>query len=131
MSSIQAQRGLDQSEELDFSPAARDANLERLAHDEYDILVVGGGVTGTGIARDAALRGFKTALIEKNDYASGTSSKSSRLIHGGLRYLEQFEFALVFEACQERRVLRRIAPHMVSALPFIMPVYADSVRPYW
>jgi glycerol-3-phosphate dehydrogenase len=131
MSSIQARSGLDQPEELDFSPAVRNANLERLAHDEYDLLVVGGGVTGTGIARDAALRGFKTALIEKNDYASGTSSKSSRLIHGGLRYLEQFEFALVFEACQERRVLRRIAPHMVSALPFIMPVYAGSVRPYW
>jgi glycerol-3-phosphate dehydrogenase len=131
MSSTQALAGPDAPEELDFSPAVRNANLERLAHDEYDILVVGGGVTGTGIARDAALRGFKTALIEKNDYASGTSSKSSRLIHGGLRYLEQFEFALVFEACQERRVLRRIAPHMVSALPFIMPVYADSVRPYW
>jgi glycerol-3-phosphate dehydrogenase len=131
MSSSQAMTGLDQPEELDFSPALRNTNLERLAHDEFDILVVGGGVTGTGIARDAALRGFKTALIEKNDYASGTSSKSSRLIHGGLRYLEQFEFALVFEACQERRVLRRIAPHMVTALPFIMPVYADSSRPYW
>ncbi len=131
MPSFQPQADPDQPAELDFSPAARNANLERLAHDEFDILVVGGGVTGTGIARDAALRGFKTALVEKNDYASGTSSKSSRLVHGGLRYLEQFEFALVFEASQERRVLRRIAPHMVSALPFIMPVYAGSVRPYW
>ena len=116
---------------LDFSPSLRNTNLDRLAHEEFDILVVGGGITGAGIARDAALRGFKTGLIEKNDFAGGTSSKSSRLVHGGLRYLEQFEFALVFEASQERRVLRKIAPHMVTALPFIMPVYEDSVRPYW
>lgn len=115
----------------DLSPERRAANLDQLSADQFDILVIGGGITGAGIARDAALRGFRTALVEKNDFASGTSSKSSRLIHGGLRYLEQFEFALVFEACQERRVLRRIAPHMVTALPFIMPVYQDSSRPYW
>jgi len=116
---------------LEFSPRTRNENLERLAHEEFDLVVVGGGITGTGIARDAALRGFKTALIEKNDFASGTSSKSSRLIHGGLRYLENLEFGLVFEASQERRILRKIAPHLVSALPFIMPVYADSPKPYW
>lgn len=117
--------------DLEFSPRIRSENLERLAQEEFDLVVVGGGITGTGIARDAALRGFKTALIEKNDFASGTSSKSSRLIHGGLRYLENLEFGLVFEASQERRILRKIAPHLVSALPFIMPVYVDNPKPYW
>ncbi|HDN79854.1 MAG TPA: glycerol-3-phosphate dehydrogenase/oxidase [Chloroflexi bacterium] len=102
----------------------RQENLERMAHEEFDILVIGGGITGAGIAWDAALRGFKTALVEKGDFASGTSSRSSRLIHGGLRYLKYFQFDLVYEACRERALLwRRLAPHLVHPLPFIYPIY--------
>lgn len=92
----------------------------------YDIVVVGGGVTGAGIARDAALRGARVALFEKNDYGSGTSSKSSKMIHGGLRYLEHGEVGLVFESVSERRVQRRVAPHLVRPLQFLVPIYKDS-----
>ena len=84
----------------------------------YDLVVIGGGITGAGIARDASLRGLKVALFEKNDYASGTSSKSSKMIHGGLRYLEHGEIGLVFESVSERRVQQRVAPHLVRPLPF-------------
>ncbi len=92
----------------------------------YDIVVIGGGITGTGIARDAALRGLKVALFEKGDYASGTSSKSSKLIHGGLRYLEHGEIRLVFESVSERRVQARVAPHLVRPLPFLIPIYKGA-----
>lgn len=94
----------------------------------YDIVVIGGGITGAGIARDAALRGVKVALFEKADFASGTSSKSSKMIHGGLRYLEQGEIGLVFESVSERRVQSRVAPHLVRPLPFLIPIY-KGVRP--
>ena len=94
----------------------------------YDIVVIGGGITGAGIARDAALRGLKVALFEKSDYASGTSSKSSKMIHGGLRYLEHGEIGLVFESVSERRVQQRVAPHLVRPLPFLIPIY-KGVRP--
>src|SRR5512136_708859 len=106
-----------------FSHLTRHENIERLASEPFDLLVIGGGITGTAIARDAALRGFKTALVEKNDFASGTSSRSARLIHGGLRYLEYYQFGLVFEALSERAVLRRIAPRLVRPLPFMYPLY--------
>jgi glycerol-3-phosphate dehydrogenase len=92
----------------------------------YDIVVIGGGITGAGIARDAALRGAKVALFEKGDYASGTSSKSSKLVHGGLRYLEHGEIGLVFESVSERRVQTRVAPHLVRPLPFIIPIYKGA-----
>jgi glycerol-3-phosphate dehydrogenase len=92
----------------------------------YDIVVIGGGITGVGIARDAALRGLKVALFEKADYASGTSSKSSKLVHGGLRYLEQGEIGLVFESVSERRVQTRVAPHLVRPLPFLIPIYKGA-----
>ena len=92
----------------------------------YDIVVIGGGITGAGIARDAALRGLKVALFEKGDYASGTSSKSSKLVHGGLRYLEHGEIGLVFESVSERRVQTRVAPHLVRPLPFIIPIYKGA-----
>jgi len=92
----------------------------------YDIVVIGGGITGTGIARDAALRGLKVALFEKGDYASGTSSKSSKLVHGGLRYLEHGEIGLVFESVSERRVQARVAPHLVRPLPFLIPIYKGA-----
>src|SRR5580698_10516118 len=96
--------------------------------DVYDLVVIGGGITGVGIARDAALRGLKVAVFEKADYASGTSSKSSKLIHGGLRYLEHGEIGLVFESVSERRVQTRVAPHLVRPLPFLIPIY-KGVRP--
>lgn len=93
----------------------------------YDLVVIGGGITGAGIARDAALRGLTVVLFEKGDYASGTSSKSSKLIHGGLRYLEHGEIRLVFESVSERNVQTRVAPHLVRPLPFLIPIY-DGAR---
>ena len=96
-----------------------------------DLLVVGGGVTGCGIARDAAMRGLKVALVEMEDFAFGTSSRSSKLVHGGLRYLEQYEFSLVFEAVSERRILMDIAPHLVNPLAFLFPVFKGSRQPLW
>ena len=107
-----------------LSPAVRHANVARLGQNLFDVLVIGGGINGAGIARDAALRGLRVALIEKGDFASGTSSRSSKLIHGGLRYLEIGDFRLVREACIERdRLRRRIAPHLVKPLAFLFPVY--------
>jgi len=102
-----------------------------MAREPVDVLVIGGGITGAAIARDAALRGFRTALVEKGDFGSGTSSVSSRLIHGGLRYLEQYDLHLVLEASRERRVLLRIAPHLVRPLPFVFPVYRGARVPSW
>ena len=88
---------------------------KHISKNTFDILVIGGGVTGAGICLDAASRGLKTCLIEMNDFASGTSSKSTKLIHGGLRYLEQFKFGLVHETGSERAILRNIAPHIVKS----------------
>jgi glycerol-3-phosphate dehydrogenase len=92
---------------------------------------VGGGITGAGVARDAALRGLRVALVEKNDFASGTSSRSSRLVHGGVRYLEHGQLGLVFESSRERRILQRIAPHLVRPLAFTWPVYRGARVPRW
>jgi glycerol-3-phosphate dehydrogenase len=92
----------------------------------FDLIVVGGGITGAGIARDATLRGMRVALFEKGDYGSGTSSKSSKMIHGGLRYLEHGEIGLVFESVSERRVQTKVAPHLVRPLPFLVPIFNDS-----
>jgi len=111
------------TESRPFSPLTRAENLAQLASEPFDLLVIGGGITGVAIARDAALRGIKTALVEKDDWAAGTSSRSARLIHGGLRYLEYYQFGLVFEALSERAVLRKIAPRLVRPLPFIYPLY--------
>jgi glycerol-3-phosphate dehydrogenase len=102
-----------------------------MARAPVDLLVVGGGITGAGIARDAALRGFRTALVERGDFGSGTSSRSSRLIHGGLRYLELGDLRLVFEASRERRTLLRIAPHLVWPRSFLFPVHRGSRVPRW
>ena len=99
--------------------------------DTVDLVVIGGGISGAGIARDAARRGLKVALVEMNDLAFGTSSRSSKLVHGGLRYLEHYEFSLVFEAVSERRILLDIAPHIVNPLGFLFPVYEDSKRKLW
>jgi glycerol-3-phosphate dehydrogenase len=106
-----------------LSPDRRRADLERLATETFDILVIGGGVTGAGIALDAATRGLNVALVEQRDYAAGTSSRSSKLIHGGLRYLEQMNFALVAEALKERGLLlTELAPHLVRPVPFLFPL---------
>lgn len=94
----------------------------------FDLLIIGGGITGAGAARDAARRGLKVCLVDQEDLASGTSSRSSKLVHGGLRYLENLEFALVFEAVSERRVLTEIAPHLVAPMGFLFPVYKRSRR---
>ena len=100
------------------------------SYTRYDLLVIGGGINGAGIARDAAGRGLKTILVEKDDLASATSSSSSKLIHGGLRYLEQYEFRLVAEALAEREILLGIAPHLVEPMRFVMP-HVPELRPRW
>jgi glycerol-3-phosphate dehydrogenase len=109
-----------------FSAATRAANLQSLRGDSVDVLVIGGGVTGAGVARDAAMRGLKTALVDAGDFGWGTSSRSSHLIHGGLRYLEHGWLRLVFEASRERRILLRIAPHIVRPQAFIFPAHRGS-----
>src|SRR3954469_2575960 len=98
---------------------------------EFDMIVIGGGITGCGIARDAVTRGLRVVLLEMNDFASGTSSRSSRLIHGGVRYLEHGYLPLVFEASAERRRLLRLAPHLVRPLKFTWPVYKGARVPLW
>src|SRR3954452_16996848 len=100
----------------------RETMLRRLEDETFDVVVVGGGITGAGVALDAASRGLRTAIVERDDFASGTSSKSSKLIHGGIRYLQQGEVRLVYEALHERQRLRRNAPHLVRVLPFMIPV---------
>ena len=97
----------------------------------FDVLVIGGGITGAGIARDAAMRGLSVAIVEKADWANGTSSKSSRLIHGGIRYLERGQLGLVRESVRERETLLRIAPHLVKPLEFTWPVYRGARLPKW
>jgi glycerol-3-phosphate dehydrogenase len=104
-------------------PFRRADALRRLADEEFDVLVIGGGITGAGVALDAASRGLRTALVEKDDFASGTSSKSSKMIHGGIRYLQQREFRLVYENLAERQRLLDNAPHLVSPLPFLIPLF--------
>lgn len=101
-------------------------NPLRLTERRHDVLIVGGGINGAGLARDLALRGLQVVLVDQGDFASGTSSASTRLIHGGLRYLKNLDFRLVFEACRERGVLQRIAPHLVQPLPLLIPVYRDD-----
>lgn len=105
--------------------------LRDLSAGHFDLLVIGGGITGAGVAREASLGGLKTALVEARDFGEGTSSRSSRLIHGGLRYLEQGRLGLVFEALRERRILLRLAPHLVHPLPFLLPSFAGDRVPRW
>src|SRR5581483_6337461 len=94
----------------------------------FDLLIIGGGINGAGAARDAAMRGLRVALVDQADFGSGTSSRSSKLVHGGVRYLEQLDLRLVLQASHERRVLQRIAPHLVRPLPFLIPVYRGDRR---
>jgi len=106
-----------------ISLGSRSAAVERLRAAVFDVIVVGGGITGAGIALDAATRGLKVALIEKGDFASGTSCRSTKLVHGGLRYLAQYRFRLTREALSERSLLQRLAPHLVEPIPFLFPIY--------
>ncbi|MBI2608975.1 MAG: glycerol-3-phosphate dehydrogenase/oxidase [Deltaproteobacteria bacterium] len=101
-------------------------NLSKLTSTEFDLLIIGGGITGCGIARDAALRGLKVALIEKGDFASGTSSHSSKLLHGGFRYLERGQLNLVFEALHERNLIHKQLSYLATPLPFLIPIYKTS-----
>jgi glycerol-3-phosphate dehydrogenase len=107
---------------------AREQALSALAEDEFDVVVVGGGITGAGVALDAATRGYSVALLERADYASGTSSRSSKLVHGGLRYLQNFDLGLVREALLERQLMVALAPHLVRPLPLVVPAF-DGARP--
>lgn len=106
-------------------------DIEKISRTEYELLVIGGGINGAAIANIAARHGLKTCLLEKNDFASGTSSKSTKLIHGGLRYLENLEFGLVRESLKERYIQLKAAPHLVKPLQFIIPVYKKDKRPLW
>lgn len=107
----------------EFSLRSRALNIEKFKNEEYDLLIIGGGITGAGTACMAAQKGMKTALVEMNDFASGTSSKSSKLLHGGVRYLEQYKFKLVFESLKDRNDLFKQIPQVAKPLPFIVPVY--------
>src|ERR1700732_3422987 len=97
----------------------------------WDVIVIGGGATGAGVAVDAATRGFSVLLLEREDFAKGTSSRSTKLVHGGVRYLEQGNVSLVMEALKERGILRRNAPHLVRALPFVVPTYTWWEAPFY
>ncbi|MBO9668393.1 MAG: glycerol-3-phosphate dehydrogenase/oxidase, partial [Bdellovibrio sp.] len=109
-----------------FSFVNRIQNISKLKNQEFDLVIIGGGINGAGVARDASARGMRVALVETNDFASGTSSKSSKLIHGGIRYLENLDFKLVFEALNERTKLFEMAPHLVHPLRFMIPLYQES-----
>jgi glycerol-3-phosphate dehydrogenase len=114
-----------------FSCNHRSGILEKLTTEHFDLLIIGGGITGAGIALDAASRGLKTALVEKNDFAFGTSSRSTKLIHGGLRYLKQLEFGLVKEVGSERAVVHRLAPHLVVPEKMLLPLSDKQGLGYW
>src|SRR5947207_7758004 len=102
---------------------SRRTAIAKLQKVKFDLLVIGGGITGAGIAQDAASRSLKVGLVERGDYAIGTSSRSSKLIHGGLRYLAQGDFRVTYESCAERALLQRLAPHLVRSRPFLVPTY--------
>ena len=106
----------------------REDALKAFAEDEFDLVVIGGGITGAGVALDAATRGYSVALVEREDFASGTSSRSSKLVHGGLRYLQNFDLGLVREALLERSILVNLAPHLVRPLPLLVPSF-EGKRP--
>src|SRR5215472_12830615 len=106
----------------------RDRALETLAGEQFDIVVIGGGITGAGVALDAASRGYSVALLEQADFASGTSSRSSKLVHGGLRYLQKFDLGPVREALLERQLMVKLAPHLVRPLQIVVPAF-NGARP--
>src|SRR5215218_4726135 len=111
-----------------LNAARRERELEWLAQNRYDLAVIGGGITGAGVALDAASRGYSVALVEREDWAAGTSSRSSKLVHGGLRYLQNFDLGLVREALLERALMTNLAPHLVHPLALVVPSF-DGRRP--
>jgi len=119
------------SQDIAFSNIGRKEKLEKIAADTYDLIVVGGGITGAGIALDASSRGLKVLLLEKGDFASGTSSKSTKLIHGGLRYLKQFDFWLVKEVGSERAIVHKLAPHLVIPEKMLLPLIEGGSYGKW
>ena len=106
-------------------------DIPRLSKSKFDLIVVGGGINGAATALLAAACGISVALLEKGDFASGTSSKSTKLMHGGIRYLENLEFDLVHESLRERFIQWQAAPYLVKDLPFVIPVYKNDARPFW
>lgn len=116
---------------IKFSNLDRGKTISKLSKEDYDLVVIGGGITGGGIALDAASRGLKVALVEKNDFASGTSSKSTKLIHGGLRYLKQFDFWLVKEVGSERAIVHKLAPHLVLPEKMLLPLIENGSYGKW
>src|SRR5207245_3111213 len=114
------------------APTSRDAHHERLASERFDLLVIGGGIVGAGIAATAARHGLAVALVDRGDFGGGTTSASSKLIHGGLRYLRLGDIRLVREAHRERRALMNVvAPHLVRRLPFLLPLYEEGPYRPW
>lgn len=113
------------------TPLSLTRAVDRLASEDFDLAVIGGGISGVAIAYEAAARGLKTALLERNDFAAGTTTASTKLIHGGVRYLESYEFGLVREALRERRILLNLAPHLVNTVPFLVPHYSHDPVPKW
>src|SRR5207247_3117846 len=111
--------------------AGRTIAMRDISAETFDLIVIGAGINGAGIARDAAMRGLKALLLDKGDIGGGTSSWSTRLIHGGLRYLEHGEIGLVRESLRERETLFRIAPHLVRPLPILIPIYSNARRGLW
>ncbi len=107
---------------------SRAAALEAIAGKRFEVVVIGGGITGAGVALDAASRGYSVALLERDDYAVGTSSRSSKMIHGGLRYLQNLDLGLVREALLERQLMVQLAPHLVYPTPFLVPAFAEERR---
>ncbi len=121
---------IEAMDKTEFSWRTRRESLSKFAEEVFDILIIGGGITGAGLTLDAALRGLRVALVEKRDFSAGTSSRSTKLIHGGLRYLEHFDFALVREGLRERAILARNAPRLARPFPFIIPIYKNRRRNY-
>ena len=113
-------------------PSSRAKLIQQLASTKHqDIVIIGGGATGLGVALDAALRGFKVVLVESHDFAKGTSSRATKLVHGGVRYLAQGNISLVYEALRERTTLLNNAPHIAQPLPFVMPSYKIWEAPFY
>src|SRR6266704_5175390 len=109
----------------------RAQTIQSLLEGPLDVLVIGGGIVGAGIARDAAMRGLRVGLVERHDFAFGTSGRSSRLLHGGMRYLAQGRLGLVRQASVEKKIIHRIAPHLAEPLAFVFPTYRHSDWPLW
>ncbi len=107
---------------------SRSEAIEAIAGQRFEVLVIGGGITGAGVALDAAARGYSVALLERDDFAVGTSSRSSKMVHGGLRYLQNFDLGLVREALVERQLMVHLAPHLVYPTPFLVPTLAEERR---